>query len=226
MKYQDNGLPVAREAWPFAVPLLAAAIVFGLVGFFPVAVGLSVLLVAVLAFFRNPVRKAPAGGSAIVAPADGRVVAAGIVECPDFPDGQALRIAVFMSLLNVHMNWAPCAGKVLTSEHFPGRFLNAMEDKASVENERKVLRMEHDTGARVVVKLVAGLVARRIVCPAREGDVLARGEKIGMIRFGSRVEVLVPATSELNVRLNMRVRGGETVVARMPEKDARGGNDS
>jgi phosphatidylserine decarboxylase len=226
MRYRDNRFPVAREAWPFALPLLIAAALAAFAHMPIVSVSLGVVTVAVLAFFRNPARRTPEEALVIVAPADGKVVAAGIVECPDFPDGQALRIGVFMSLLDVHMNWTPCAARVLKAEHYPGRFLNAMEDKASVENERKVLLMEHDGGANVIVKLVAGLVARRIVCPAQPGDVFAAGEKIGLIRFGSRVEVLLPAASELKVGLNARVRGGETIIARIPGASGQGRTDS
>ena len=181
---------------------------------------LAVLCVYVIWFFRNPERVTPADADAIVAPADGLVVAAGIVPCPDFEGGQALRVGVFMSLFNVHINWTPCAGTIERAQHFPGRFLNAMVDKAAEENERKVLLLRRaGDNARVMVKLVAGLVARRIVCPLEAGDIVQTGEKTGLIRFGSRVEVLLPANARLCTAVGAKVRGGMTVVARLEPGD-------
>jgi phosphatidylserine decarboxylase len=125
-------------------------------------------------------------------------------------------VAIFMSVFDVHINWAPVAGEVTASTYHPGKFLNAMEDKTSEENERKVIVIRTGSGLPVIVKLVAGLVARRIVCPLEPGDVLEKGDKIGLIRFGSRVEMLLPSQSQLHVHAGMRVRGGESIVATLP----------
>ncbi|MBX7244171.1 MAG: phosphatidylserine decarboxylase [Candidatus Sumerlaeaceae bacterium] len=213
MKYRATTFPVANEAWPFAVPLavvVAIALAFHL---YWSATILGVLLVYVIAFFRNPQRRAIGGPDNIIAPADGKIVAAGIVSHPDFEDGSALRVAIFMSLFNCHVNWAPCGGRVAKCDYYPGQFLNAMDDKSSEVNERKVMTVEHAGGQTLIVKLVAGLVARRIVCPIGANDTLEAGEKIGLIRFGSRAEVLLPANSELLVKPGMMVRGGETLLA-------------
>lgn len=213
MKYNGSASPVAREATLFVLPPVLVAAVTLLLGWYAWTLLLVVVTLYVLWFFRNPVRITPTRGDAIVAPADGRIVAAGIVACDQFDNGQALRIAIFMSLFNVHMNWAPADGEVESAEHFTGSFLNAMDDKSSEENERRVLRLRLDCGTRIVVKFVAGLVARRIVSPVEAGDRLTRGEKMGLIRFGSRAEVLLPSDSRLQVATGDHVRGGETILA-------------
>jgi phosphatidylserine decarboxylase len=214
MNWQATSAPVAREALPFAVPLGLLAVAAIALGWHSVGVIFALLLAYVLAFFRNPLRTPSSSQpDAIISPADGVVVACG----PTGDDGgvgtPAVRIAVFMSLFDVHINWAPCAGTITAAEHIPGRFLNAMDDKSSAENERKVLLVERPDGRRLLVRLVAGLVARRIVSPLEVGDTVAAGEKIGLIRFGSRVEVVLPADAELRVARGDRVRGGETVLA-------------
>lgn len=221
MNYRSTRSPVAAEAFPFALPL-AAVLLFCLIlkpSMLTIIIGGIALaaLVFVLAFFRNPERYFQQIPGAVYSGADGRVDAAGIMAHPDFPGGQCLRIAVFMSVFNCHINWAPVSGKLLSAVHHPGKFMNAMHDKCAEENERKVLILETDTGHRVEVKLIAGLVARRIVCPLETGDVIKQGEKIGLIRFGSRVEVLLPADSALHVKPGMMIRGSETLIATLPE---------
>jgi phosphatidylserine decarboxylase len=213
LNYPPDRFAISREAWPFFVPAVIAALLAQ--GFGMGAWALAPLAAAayVLWFFRNPERTTPQRADAVVAPADGRIVAAGVVPCAEFGEGQALRVAIFMSLFSVHVNWAPLPARVVSAEHFPGRFLNAMDDKSSEENERKVIVLETPCGTRAVLKLVAGLVARRIVCPIATGDSLLRGEKVGLIRFGSRAEVLLPAASRLQVSMGMPVRGGETILA-------------
>lgn len=216
MRYIPTNGPVAREAWPFTVPpilVMLWCLVFGMYGW---AILLALAVVYVLYFFRNPDRLTPAGERLVIAPADGKIVAAGVVPHPDFEDGQALRIAIFMSLFDCHINWAPYNMQVDTADHFCGKFLNAMESKSCEENERKVLTGRAPGDVPIVVKLVAGLVARRIVCPIAAGDQLERGDKIGLIRFGSRVETLLPANALLHVQVGEKVRGGESVLATLP----------
>lgn len=220
MNYEASRFPVAREAWPFALPLAGAAILALCFNMPWWGITLVVLFVYVLYFFRNPDRATPSGPGIVVAPADGKIVAAGIVPAAGFDGGQALRIAIFMNVFNVHINWAPHSGLVENAVHYPGKFLNAMENKSAEENERKILDMRSAGGHPFVVKIVAGLVARRIVSPIAAGDRLEIGEKIGLIRFGSRVEVLVPAESRLEVYNGMKVRGGETVIAVLPQNGA------
>lgn len=216
MNYRSTTSPVASEAFPFAMPLLVITFVcfalgckvFGVIAFFA--------FVYVLAFFRNPERYGTRNPNEIIAAADGKIVAAGMIHHPDFEDGQCLRVAIFMSVFDVHINWAPIAGQVTAATYHPGKFINAMEDKCGEENERKVLVLRAHNGFPVVVKLVAGLIARRIVCPLEPGDKLNKGDKIGLIRFGSRVELLLPSGCQLHVSAGQRVRGGESVVATLP----------
>lgn len=215
MNYRSSNSPVAAEAFPFYMPLAVVTFVAFVLGWKILGILAFFLFVYVIAFFRNPERYSTTDPEAIISGADGKIVAAGLVSNPDFEGGQCLRIAIFMSVFDVHINWAPCAGKVVAATHHAGCFINAMEDKCAEENERKVIVIETATGHQMIVKLVAGLVARRIVCPLDAGDELKLGEKIGLIRFGSRVEILLPTSAELLVRPGMVVRGGETVVARL-----------
>ena len=214
MNYTDSKSPIAREAHPFFFPLLLAALATLLLKWYLWALILLVLVLYVLWFFRNPQRTPSSNlAQAVISPADGKVTAIGIVPAEGFDNGQALRIAVFMSLFSVHMNWSPMSGTITVDNYFPGKFLNAMDDKSSDENERKILHLRATDGHNIVVKLIAGLVARRIVSPLKTGDEVRQGEKIGLIRFGSRVEVLLPSDSELKISLGEMVEGGHTLLA-------------
>ncbi|MDD4279740.1 MAG: phosphatidylserine decarboxylase [Candidatus Sumerlaeales bacterium] len=216
MKYRDTTFCIAREAWRFAVPVAGVAVCLLLITRSWIPFGLLMILtIYILAFFRNPHRNTPKDDGLIVCPADGVVTAAGIVSHPDFPNGQALRVAVFMSLLNVHINWTPCAGTVERVAYVPGKFVNAINDKAADENEHKNIWLRRADGRLIVFTPVAGLVARRIVNPVDTGDVLEAGEKVGLIRFGSKVETLMPADTELLVNVGDKVSGGLTILGRL-----------
>lgn len=169
----------------------------------------------VLAFFRDPERTPPEGPEAAVAPADGKVTDIGEVEEPHVIGGQALRIGIFLSVFDVHVNRAPLEGSVTLLRYQEGRFHDARHDAAVEENEANLIGFEGPRGP-FAVRQVAGLVARRIVCPLRVGETVARGRRIGMIKFGSRTELLVPAGApvQVAVEVGQRVRGGETVLLR------------
>ena len=174
-------------------------------------------LLLILYFFRDPQRRAPAEPGVVVAPADGRVVEVAEVEEGVYMHMRVHKIAVFMSPLNVHVNRAPCSGRVETVEHRSGRYKNAADPSASAENECVAMVLgDVEGGRRVLVRQVAGLIARRIVCAAAVGEYLERGQRFGMIKFGSRAEVYVPADGHfvVAVRPGERVRAGETVVGR------------
>lgn len=161
-------------------------------------------------FFRDPVRTPPADPDAIVSPADGRVVAVGDHEEP-FLGEPARRISIFMNVFDVHVNRAPTDGVVDTVTHHPGRFVNAMAADASEHNEQTRITLAADRG-KLVVTQIAGLVARRIICDLQPGATVPRGERIGLIRFGSRVDVVLPARCPLRVNVGDRVRAGESIL--------------
>ncbi|MBN1418969.1 MAG: phosphatidylserine decarboxylase family protein [Planctomycetes bacterium] len=168
----------------------------------------------VVRFFRNPRRQTPAGEDLAIAPADGRIVSIEACREEAFIGGPAIRIAIFMSVFDVHVNRAPCRGRIERTVHRPGRYRNAMLACASEENESNAIGLVRPDGGRVLVRQIAGAIARRIVCIVGPGTEVAPGEFIGMIKFGSRVEVYVPADGgfEVRVRLGDRARGGETVL--------------
>lgn len=202
-------IPVAAEGWPFIFPPAAAACILGWMGWRPAAAALGAVALGCLGFFRDPDRTAPAVPGAVLAPADGRVMR--VVEIDDPWVGRAVRVSIFLSPLDVHINRSPLAALVEGVQHAAGRFLAAYRDEASELNERCTLALQGES-ARVGVKQIAGVLARRIVCRARQGDKLQAGERYGMIRFGSRTDLVVPEGTEIRVRVGDRVRGGETIM--------------
>ncbi len=169
----------------------------------------------VLSFFRDPERKPPPGEDVAVAPADGRVTDIAEVEEPHFLGGKALRIGIFLSVFNVHVNRAPLAGTVRFVRLVPGRFHDVRDPRCKDENESNLVGFEGARGP-FAVRQIAGMIARRIVCPLREGEAAARGDRMGMIKFGSRTELLVPAGAKVKVEtaVGRKVKGGETVLLR------------
>lgn len=202
-------IPVAAEGWPFILVPAAAACMLAVMGWWPAAVGLGLVALACLGFFRDPERRPPAEPGLVLAPADGRVMRIDEVEDPWV--GQAVRASIFLSPLDVHVNRSPIAALVESVRHEAGRFMAAYRDEASELNERCTIALEGET-ARVGVKQIAGVLARRIVCRVRPGDKLAAGERFGLIRFGSRTDLVVPRSTEMRVRVGDRVRGGETIM--------------
>jgi len=175
---------------------------------------LALFALFALAFFRNPARALPGDERTVVAPADGRVLEAGETLGPD--GRRVQRVGIFLSVFDVHVNRAPLAGRVVAIERGGERYLAAFDRRAETENARCALWLETARGERVGVVQIVGLIARRIVCHPRVGEWVARGARYGLIRFGSRTDVLLPLEAELCVARGQRVRGGETVVARLP----------
>ncbi len=172
------------------------------------------LALFVLYFFRNPERTVPADSAAVIAPADGTVIV--VEQVSETPLGApALKISVFMSVFNVHVNRVPFDGKVIDTFHHQGKFFDARDGRASCENERNGIVLEIAGGARIAFVQIAGLVARRIISYPLVGNLLVRGERYGLIRFGSRVDVYLPTNSEPLVKLGDKTVAGETVLARM-----------
>jgi phosphatidylserine decarboxylase len=202
---------MAREAWLFLLPLLAVASISWI---FTPLLGITVLALAgfVAYFFRDPERSIPTEPGALLSPADGTIVSIQPVPQPEgIPVGTL--VSIFLSVFDVHINRAPITGKVIDLRYQPGAFRPAFQAAASTHNEQNVMTLQ-DREQSVVVKQIAGILARRIVCRATIGDQLAAGQRFGLIRFGSRVDVLIPANFVLHIQEGDRVRGGESIIAR------------
>jgi len=202
---------IAREGWPFLAGSVVLALLVTLWSPW-VAIPFWVVALFVLQFFRDPPRMAPDSATAVLSPADGRIVAVEQVR-DTYAERDALKISVFMSVFNVHSNRAPVAGKIEQIRYFPGRFFNAALDKASLENERNAMVLRTAGGQTVTAVQVAGLVAKRILCYVKPGEMLARGQRYGFIRFGSRVDVYLPLDARPRVALGDKVRATSTVLA-------------
>jgi len=177
----------------------------------------TLLTLWVAYFFRDPERLGERGPDLLIAPADGRVVMITEVDEPAFIHGKAKRISIFMNVFNVHVNRYPSSGTVRFVHYNPGRFLNAATEKSSLENEQMSVGLDHD-GVRILVRQIAGLIARRIVTYSREGEQVEQGERMGIIRFGSRVDLFMPPDAEVLVREGETTVAGTTVVARLRRK--------
>ncbi|HSE27020.1 MAG TPA: phosphatidylserine decarboxylase family protein [Gemmatimonadales bacterium] len=206
---------VAPEGRPF---ILAAWVILGALAAFrlwPAALAWLPVAVWVVAFFRDPARPGPRGDRLVLAPADGLVVSVREIHEPEFLGGTARRISIFMNVFDVHVNRYPADGTVAFRRYVAGRFVNAAGEKASLENEQCSIGLETAHG-RVLVRQIAGLVARRIVTDHQPGQAARQGERMGLIRFGSRVDVFLPPGTTPRVREGDRTRAGQTVIAEWP----------
>jgi len=205
---------IAKEGWAhLAIAGIVAAVASAFFGWWSLPLWLAALFV--LQFFRDPARAVPDDPGLAVCPADGRVLVVGKERDP-YLQRDALKVSIFMNVFNVHSNRSPVDGALLTVTYTAGTFLNASLDKASSGNERNALHLRTDSGADVTCVQIAGLIARRILCYAKAGDRLARGERFGFIRFGSRVDVYLPLDSRPRVALGDKVKAGATVLAELP----------
>ena len=202
-------IPVAAEGWPFVFPPAALACILAGMGWKAAAGVVALPALAFLGFFRDPERRPPDLAGAVLAPADGKVM--GIAPVDDPWVGPAMRLSIFLSPLDVHINRAPVAGVVRDVTYAPGEFRAAYKPEASEVNERCTVAIEGEAG-RVAIRQIAGVLARRIVCRVRAGDTLGAGERYGLIRFGSRTDLVVPRGTAVRVRVGDRVRGGESIM--------------
>jgi phosphatidylserine decarboxylase len=209
---------IAREGWPFIAGsvVLALLVSFWSIGW---SIPLWIVVIFVVQFFRDPPRQGSTAANAVLSPADGRIVVVAEVDDP-YAERRALKISVFMNVFNVHSNRSPVDGTVKKVTYFPGRFFNAALDKASLENERNAMVIETTQGHTVTAVQVAGLVAKRILCYAKVGQTLGRGERYGFIRFGSRVDVYLPLGARPRVSIGDRVSATTTVLAELPDEHA------
>jgi phosphatidylserine decarboxylase len=203
---------IAREGWPFlaiavVVAMLASSFVPGILSFLAWIIALFVLQ-----FFRDPGRVVPQGEGLVLSPADGRVIKVEKISDP-YGEREAILVSVFMNVFNVHSNRSPIDGVIQKVQYFPGKFVNADLDKASLENERNAVVANTADGQTVTFVQVAGLIARRILCYVKAGDQLARGQRYGFIRFGSRVDVYLPLDAKVQVAIGDKVSATTTVLA-------------
>lgn len=190
------GLALSRRSWP----LWLVAFVF------------TVVALWVAYFFRDPERTGERGEQLVIAPADGKVVHVTEVDEPSFMGGRSVRVSIFMNVFNVHVNRYPVSGVVRYLHYNPGKFLNAATEKSSLENEQSSVGIEAGSN-RVLVRQIAGLIARRIVTYSKEGERVKQGDRMGIIRFGSRVDVFLPTTAHVRVRVGESTFAGTTVIA-------------
>ncbi len=205
---------IAREGWPFVAVSLAAALLVGWGAGLAWSAPLWLVAIFVVQFFRDPPRAVPAQANAVLAPADGRIVKVEDTRDP-YTDRDTLLISVFMNVFNVHSNRSPVDAIVQRVEYSAGKFINADLDKASTENERNAMVLQLDLGERITVVQVAGLIARRILCYVKAGDRLARGQRYGFIRFGSRVDVYLPRGARPRVAVGDKVYATTTILAEL-----------
>jgi phosphatidylserine decarboxylase len=223
----DSLVPVHKDGYKFIAAGVLVSVFFALL-FAPLGWIAALVTAWIAYFFRDPPRVTPLREGLIVAPADGRVSSIERVRPPaelGLGEEPRVRVSIFLSVFDVHINRSPVAGRISRSVYVPGAFLNAALDKASDENERRSLVVTASGGQQIAVVQIAGLIARRIVTFAKEGDTVGVGERFGLIRFGSRVDVYLPAGNGSIVAVGQRATGGETVLADLkseePEREAR-----
>jgi phosphatidylserine decarboxylase len=212
----DLRIPVVREGLVFIFPVLGISVFLWILGTVAWAWFFSLLTVFVIIFFRDPERSIPEGEKAILSPADGKIIR--IEPCTEerFLKGPAVKVSIFMSVFNVHINRIPLSGRIVEAMYRPGKFVSANLDKASAGNEQNALFLETGHGVRLVFVQIAGLIARRIVCWVRKGDSVERGHRFGMIRFGSRMDVYLPPNTQIQARLGQKAYGGQTILGYLP----------
>ena len=211
----DHSSYIVGEALPFIIPLAGAAVIAFVSGFYGVCFFLFCLTAFVIWFFRNPQRTTPENGRMVISPADGRVIRIEETTSDELPGRTFQKVSIFMNVFNVHVNRIPCSGEVRFIRYRAGKFLSANLDKASALNERNIVLLCTADGREIMTVQIAGLIARRIVCWLKEGMQVSRGERFGLIRFGSRVELFLPIESTILVRTGDKVRAGETTIGEL-----------
>lgn len=204
--------PIAIEGLPFIIPMLLATFVSVWFGRLYVFICLSVLTLFAIYFFRNPRRDIPPSDRVVLSPADGRVLLVDKCQEEQFFQREATKVSIFMSLFDVHINRSPISGILEEKSYNPGKFHLANTEKSSMENEQNAMVIRGEDGLRVLFIQIAGFIARRIVCYPEKGDLLEKGQILGMIRFGSRLDVYLPEGVQAVVKPGDRVRGGESVL--------------
>lgn len=211
---KNYGIPVAAEGWPFIVPLAILSILIFSFGWKNSAAALFLLTLFVLFFFRDPERAVPEGKDLIVSPADGKVIVVKDIYEPTYLKQNVTQISIFLSVFNVHVNRSPIEGTVELVKYNPGKFHVASVEKASLDNEQTGMLITNGK-QKILVKQIAGLIARRIICYAKPGDTIKTGERYGLIRFGSRVDIFLPKNAEVKVKVGDKVKGARDIIGVM-----------
>ena len=206
------GIPFAKEGFPFIGVAAGITLIAGWLGWVPLVVAAAVLTLFVSWFFRNPPREIPQGPGLIVSPGDGKVLAVEEEFEPRYLKDRAVRISIFLNVFDVHINRIPCEGIIEDVQYQPGLFLVASKPHATVKNEQNAVMIKTVEGAKVLCVQVAGLIARRIVWWVHPKDPAVRGERYGLIRFGSRMDTYVPVGTAIKIAVGDRVKGGETIL--------------
>lgn len=205
--------PIAVEGIPFVIIAGIISLIFYFSGLIIPAGIFTLVTLFIIWFFRNPERTTPQGERNVISPADGKIIDIKEDAETRILKKRMLKISIFMNLFNVHVNRIPCNGRVIDILYNPGKFVSANLDKASLENEQNAVVLETPSGEKVIFIQIAGLIARRIVCWLKAGQFVRMGERFGLIRFGSRVDVYLPAGTEVMVSLGDKVKAGETILA-------------
>jgi phosphatidylserine decarboxylase len=210
------GVPFAKEGIPFIAVPAGVTLLTGWLGW-PVVASVGAIATLFTAwFFRNPVRVAPQGTNLVVAPGDGKVIAVEEEFEPRYLKERSVRLTIFLNVFDVHINRMPCDGVIEDVQYQPGSFLVASKPEATLRNEQNAVMIKTREGIKVLCVQVAGLIARRIVCWVSPRDRAIRGERYGLIRFGSRMDTFVPIGTKLRVAVGERVKGGETILGELP----------
>lgn len=211
-------IPIARDGWRFTLPLVGLGLILLILSLPKVAIFVLFVALAVALFFRDPSRATPSGAGLIVSPADGKVISVQEVDVETAPGRfeRLRRVQIFLSIFNVHIQRSPAAAEVCSVKYNPGKFINALNDKASDENEHNIIWMQGEYGT-IGVKQIAGIIARRVVCWCRPGQHLAAGQRLGLIRFGSRTEAYFPVQAEIRTFVGQKVSAGLTILAEIPQ---------
>lgn len=209
----NNRLPVAREGIPFIIIGTGLTSIFLILNWKFLASPLAVLTLLIIYFFRDPDRTLINEKRAVLTPADGKVISIEKLNNTDnLLKAPAIKISIFMSIFNAHINRIPIRGKIAQLSYHPGKFFSANRDKASLYNEHNIVTLETDQRKKIVLVQIAGLIARRIVCWVKKGDLVETGQRFGLIRFGSRLEVYLPSDTKLMVKKGEKVKAGQTII--------------
>lgn len=208
----QTAFPIAKAGWPYIFASAFVTFVLAMTGLiYPALIGIIVTLF-ICNFFRDPDRLTPDQSDAVVSPADGRIVFTGVVNENPFIDGPCLKIGIFMNIFNVHVNRIPFSGKIKNISYYPGKFYSADKEKASTDNEHNAVILETEQQQEICFVQIAGLIARRIICHVQEEDRVVCGQRFGLICFGSRVDVYLPAETTLDIVKGDKVKAGTSIL--------------